>query len=122
LSLLVAVLTIEEEIMVESAEELPSGADDLARAYPAIWKTYSALGEACTQAGPLEGKALRLVKLALAIGASSEGAVHSHVRRAREEGIADNELKHVALLAIPTLGFPQAIKVLTWIKDVTDGG
>ena len=32
-------------------------------------------------AGPLDQKTVRLVKLALAIGAKSEGAVHSHVRR-----------------------------------------
>jgi len=70
------------------------------------------------RAGPIEGKALRLVKLALAIGVLSEGAVHSHVLRALEEGVTKHELKHVALLAIPTLGFPQAIKALTWIEDI----
>jgi hypothetical protein len=29
------------------------------------------------------------------------------------------ELEHVALLAVTTLGWPQAIKGLTWIRDVT---
>jgi alkylhydroperoxidase/carboxymuconolactone decarboxylase family protein YurZ len=58
------------------------------------------------------------LKLAFAIGASSEGAVHSHARRAVEEGISPAELKHVAILAIPTIGFPQAVKGLTWIEDV----
>jgi alkylhydroperoxidase/carboxymuconolactone decarboxylase family protein YurZ len=106
--------------MVGNVNELPSGAGDLARAHPSIWEAYSALGEACAGAGPITGNTLRLVKLALAIGASSEGAVHSHVRRALQEGASRDELKHVALLAIPTLGFPQAIKVLTWIEDVTD--
>ena len=72
--------------MTERSDELPSGAGDLAREYPAIWKAYSGLGEAFAVAGPIEGKALRLVKLALAVGISSEGAVHSHVRRALDEG------------------------------------
>ena len=36
------------------------------------------------------------------------------------EGLSKDELKHVALLAIPTLGFPQGVKVLTWIEDVTE--
>jgi alkylhydroperoxidase/carboxymuconolactone decarboxylase family protein YurZ len=35
-----------------------------------------------------------------------------------EEGISPTELKHVAILAIPTIGFPQAVKGLTWIEDV----
>jgi len=106
--------------MSKIPDDLPSGAGDVARAYPAIWKAYSALGEACSQAGPIDRKAVRLVKLALAIGASSEGAVHSHVRRGLDEGISKEEIKQVALLAIPTLGFPQAVRVLTWIEDITD--
>lgn len=107
--------------MTEQPNELPAGAGNLARKYPAVWKAYAALGEACALAGPIDRHALRLVKLALAIGASSEGAVHSHVRRALEEGLSKADLKHVALLAIPTLGFPQAVRVLTWIEDVTEG-
>jgi alkylhydroperoxidase/carboxymuconolactone decarboxylase family protein YurZ len=106
--------------MSERPDELPSGAAEIARRYPAVWKAYADLGAACAQAGPIDGKALRLIKLALAIGASSEGAVHSHTRRALEEGVSKDELKHVALLSIPTLGFPQAVRVLTWIEDITD--
>ena len=48
-------------------------------------RPYAALGKACSQAGPIDGRTARLVKLALAVGALSEGAVHSH-RRALEEG------------------------------------
>lgn len=106
--------------MTEAPEDLPSGAGEVAAAYPDIWRAYAALGKACSEAGPVEGRTARLVKLALAIGALSEGAVHSHTRRALGEGIAKEELKQVALLAIPTLGFPQGVKALTWIEDITD--
>lgn len=99
---------------------LPAVAGEVAKAYPEIWRAYAALGAACAQAGPVEGQALRLVKLALAIGAGSEGGVHSHCRRAIEEGVPPDALKQVALLAIPTLGFPRAVAALTWIEDVTD--
>ena len=60
------------------------------------------------------------VKLALSIGASSEGAVHSHTRRGLEQGISKKELKQVALLAISTLGLPQAVRGYAWIEDITD--
>ena len=50
---------------------LPAAAGEVAKAYPEIWRAYAALGAACAQAGPVEGEALRLVKLALAIGAGS---------------------------------------------------
>jgi alkylhydroperoxidase/carboxymuconolactone decarboxylase family protein YurZ len=106
--------------MSKEGEGLPSAAGKIAVQYPAVWQAYAALGRATAEAGPLDQRVRRLIKLALAIGAASEGAVHSHTRRALEEGIAKEELKQAALLAISTLGFPQAIKALTWIEDVTD--
>jgi alkylhydroperoxidase/carboxymuconolactone decarboxylase family protein YurZ len=107
--------------MPGKSRELPSAAKGVVENYPAIWKSYAELGEACAEAGPLTGRTLRLVKLALAIGVGSEGAVHSHARRALEEGIKVEELRHAALLAVPTLGFPQAVKALRWIEDVSAG-
>lgn len=105
--------------MAEGHDELPSGAGELARAHPEVWRAFAALGKACAESGPLDPRTIRVVKLALAIGALSEGAVHSHTRRALEEGLSSAMLKHVALLAIPTLGFPQGVKALTWIEDIT---
>lgn len=109
-----------ETIMTENPDQLPSGAAEVARTYPAVWQAYAALGKATAESGPLDARTRRLVKLALAIGAASEGAVHSHARRALAEGLSADELKQVALLAISTLGLPQAVKALTWIQDVTD--
>lgn len=106
---------------MQQDEELPAAAGQVARAYPELYQAYAALGEACAKAGPVSGEALRLVKLALAIGAGSEGGVHSHCRRALDEGVPKEALKQVALLAIPTLGFPRAVAALTWIEDITDG-
>jgi alkylhydroperoxidase/carboxymuconolactone decarboxylase family protein YurZ len=49
-----------------------------------------------------------------------EGAVHSHTKRAVERGISEDEIIHVALLAITTIGFPSTIAAITWIKDVIE--
>ncbi len=97
---------------------LPGAANDLAREHPEIWAAYAALGKATAEAGPLTGREKRLVKLALAIGAGSEGAVHSHTRRARSEGIDADALMQVALLAIGPLGLPRAVAARTWIADI----
>ena len=99
--------------------DLPAGAGRVAERHAAVWRAYERLGAACSEAGPVDGRTRRLVKLALAIGAASEGAVHSHVRRALAEGASTDELEHVALLAIPTLGLPRAVGALTWIEDIT---
>lgn len=100
--------------------KLPATAGDIAEHHPDVWSAYSALGKATAEAGPLTERERRLVKLALAIGADSEGGVHSHVRRARAEGIETTALEQVALLAIPTLGFPRAAAAYTWIGDLND--
>lgn len=102
------------------ANQLPSAAGKIAERYPEIWRAYASLGKAAAQAGPLDERTRRLVNLALAIGARSEGAVHSHTRQALEEGLSADEIKHAALLAITTLGFPQGVAALSWVEDITD--
>ncbi|WP_138006135.1 carboxymuconolactone decarboxylase family protein [Halalkalirubrum salinum] len=103
---------------VEDTEELPSIAGEFAEEHPDVWEAYSGVGKACSEAGPVDNETKRLVKLALAAGSESEGAVHSHVRRALDEGIEPETLRHVAILSIPTLGFPKAMATLTWIDDL----
>ncbi len=102
------------------SKNLPGAAGDLAKTHPSIWAAYAELGAATAQAGGLSERERRLVKLALAIGAASEGAVHSHTRRGLAEGVAKDDLHQVALLAIGPLGLPRAVAAGTWISDVTD--
>ncbi len=104
------------------ADKLPSAAGTVAHSYPDIWDAYANLGEACAHAGPLDERSRRLIKLALAVASRSEGAVHSHSRRALEEGFAPAELKQVAMLSIPTIGFPAAVAAYTWIEDIVQKG
>ena len=106
----------------ESSELPPSGAGQFAKSFPEVWDAYAALGKSGAEAGPLAADTRRLVKLALAIGAGSEGAVHSHTRQALAEGWSVESLQQVAVLAITTLGFPAAVAALSWIADVTDNG
>ena len=103
----------------DPTEELPATAGGFAAEYPDVWESYADLGEACSNAGPVDGETKRLVKLGLAVAAQSEGGVHSHVRRGLEEGVDPEALEQVATLAIPTVGFPQAMAAMSWITDVT---
>lgn len=99
-------------------DTLPQVVQELAETYPEVWEAYGRLGEAASAAGPLDAKTERLVKLALAVGAGREGAVHSHARRAAGAGWSPEELKQVALLAITTLGWSGAVAAYCWINDV----
>ena len=106
---------------IDDVDDLPRPPSDLARDNPEIWEHYTDLGRACAEAGPVSGEEKRLVKLAMAIAAGSEGAVHSHARRGLEEGVAADAMEHVAILAIPTIGFPDAMAGLSWVRDMTEG-
>src|SRR5437660_12061183 len=99
------------------ARQIPKPIEDLWKRYPTVWKAFNELGSRCHQAGPLDEKTRRLVKLALSIGAGLEGATHSAVRAARKSGITEDEVDHVAVLAISTLGLPAATRAMTWIGD-----
>lgn len=99
--------------------ELPGTAGQVAKEKPELWRAFQELGAATGAAGPLNEREQRLVNLALAIGGDSEGATHSHCRRATAEGLSADELDHVAFLAITTLGWPQAIRALSWVRDIT---
>lgn len=86
--------------------------------YPEIAQAYDSLGKAVHSSGPLDDKTRALIKLGISIGARLEGAVHSHVRKALDAGCQPEEIRQVALLAIPTIGLPASMAGLTWIDDI----
>ena len=90
-------------------------------AYPGVANAYDALASESRLAAAFDEKSSALLKLALAVGARLEGAVHSHTRRAIGAGATAAETRGVALLAITTCGFPQAMAALTWVEDVVGG-
>jgi 4-carboxymuconolactone decarboxylase len=99
------------------SNQLPKAVNQFRKRHPEVWKAFNELGERCHEAGPLDEKSRRLVKLALSIGAGLEGATHSALRNARKAGITPEEIDHVALLAITTLGLPAATRAMTWVTD-----
>lgn len=103
-------------------DQLPKAYQNFKKNYPIIWQAYDRLGAAVHDSGPLEKKDRELMKLALAIGARLEGAVHSHTRRALEAGASAQEIRHVVLLGVTTLGFPHTVAALTWVEDDLKAG
>jgi len=92
----------------------------MAGEYPDVCKAFENLGTRCHEAGPLDEKTRRLIKLGIAIGTGSEGAVHSAVRNALNAGVSKEEIMHAGILAITTIGLPHALAAITWIKDLFD--
>ena len=90
------------------------------RRYPDVMAAVEQLGNATTGAGPLDDKVKQLVQLGAAAALRSEGAVHSHTRRALEAGASAAEVHHALLLLTSTIGFPTVVASMTWADDVID--
>jgi 4-carboxymuconolactone decarboxylase len=85
--------------------------------HPDVAEALDRLG-AATEAGPLDERSQRLVKLGIAIGAEAEGAVRSNVRKGLAAGLSVDEIYHATVLAITTAGFPAAIAAMRWVDQV----
>lgn len=79
------------------------------------------LGKAAKAAGPLNAKTAHLIQLAAAAAVKSEGAVHSHTRRALKAGAKPEEIHHAIILLTSTIGFPNVSAALSWTDDVIQG-
>jgi alkylhydroperoxidase/carboxymuconolactone decarboxylase family protein YurZ len=97
---------------------LPEIYQDFRKRFPEIARHHDTLAQSCNNWGPLDSKTRRLVKLGIAAGLNSEGAVRSHVRRALEEGISPDELRHAVLLAFTTAGYPAMNAAIKWAEEV----
>jgi alkylhydroperoxidase/carboxymuconolactone decarboxylase family protein YurZ len=98
-------------------EPLPDWISAFEKKHPAVWDAFAKLGQACHETGPLDEKTRRLVKLGIAVAFRHEGAVHSATRNAVKSGITREEIEHVVILAITTIGWPAAYAAMTWIED-----
>ena len=87
--------------------------------YPKLARAWEEIAEEGRE-GPLDEKTQRLVKLAIAIGAMREGAVHASVRKALAMKIGQDEIEQVVALAAGTMGLPSTVAAYTWVQDVIE--
>jgi AhpD family alkylhydroperoxidase len=86
--------------------------------HPRLQEALEALGKVVRQEGPIDAKTGHLIQLAASASIHSEGSVHSHTRRALDAGATPDEIRHVLLLLISTIGFPSVSAALSWVEDV----
>ncbi len=94
--------------------------NELIGKYPEVFEAHENLGTALRGAGPLDEKSLHLIQLAAAGASGSEGAVHSHTRRALAAGATADEIYHALIILISTIGFPKAMAAISWSRDVIE--
>ncbi len=102
-------------------DKLPGHYRRLLETYPEYMGILNELGEVVQKQGPLDPKTAQLVQLAACVALGSEGAVHSHTRRALAAGAGPEEIRHCLILLTSSLGFPRVSAALSWVEDVLSG-
>ncbi|MDR8391645.1 carboxymuconolactone decarboxylase family protein [Aliifodinibius sp. S!AR15-10] len=106
--------------MTDYKSDLPKPFENFNKNYPDVAKAYSQLGYNVHHAGPIDQKTRELIKLAISCGAQKEGAVHSHTKKALDAGATKEDIHHVVLLTLPTLGMPSMMAAMTWVDDILE--
>lgn len=100
--------------------ELPKHFMKMQERYGEVMDKLGALGDATDKAGPIDAKTAHLIQIAAAAVLKSEGAVHSHTRRAMKAGATPEEIRHAVMLMLPTVGYPTVAAAMSWVDDVLE--
>lgn len=101
-------------------KKLPKMYTGIKKRYKKLGTAVENLGKTIRAIGPIDDKTGHLIQLAAAAAIRSEGAVHSHVRRAREAGAKTEEVYHALILLTSTIGFPAVSAAISWADDVIE--
>lgn len=88
------------------------------RHHPDYIAALEKLGITLKEMGPLGEKEAHLIQLAASVACGSEGAAHSHTRRALEAGATPAEIRHCVFLLTSTIGFPKTMAGMSWVNDI----
>lgn len=99
-------------------EELPSHYKSIRNRFGDYSKILAELGQVVRDSGPLDNKTTELIQLAAAATLRSEGAVHSHAKRAMDLGASPEEVYHTLILLTSTIGFPNVAASISWVDDL----
>jgi AhpD family alkylhydroperoxidase len=103
-------------------KKLPKMYTGIKKRYKKFGTAIENLGKTTRTLGPINDKTAHLIQLAASAAIRSEGAVHSHVRRAHEAGAKKEEIYHAIILLTSTIGFPAVSAAISWADDVLEAG
>ena len=85
--------------------------------YPELGDALRAMGEAVTEAGPLDARTAELVKIGVCVGSGLESATKSHARRALKAGASPDQVLHAVLQGMNTVGWSKTVMAWQWASD-----
>ncbi|MCE5213877.1 MAG: carboxymuconolactone decarboxylase family protein [Methanobacterium sp.] len=99
-------------------KKLPSHYVSIRERFGDYGKILAELGQAVKDVGPLDKKTCELIQIGAAATLRSEGAVHSHARRAIEAGATSDEIYQSIIILTSTIGFPNVAAAISWVDDL----
>lgn len=100
------------------SDELPEHYVSIRKRFKEFGDVLNELGKITDESGPIDRKNSHLIQLAAAAAIRSEGAVHSHARRAIDLGASPEELYHALITITSTVGFPNVAAAISWVDDI----
>ena len=97
---------------------LPRHYKNLRKKFPDYFAALENLGREAKAMGPLDEKTVELLHLTAAAAIRSEGALHSHARRAAAAGATREELYQALFSVTSTIGFPAVAASISWLEDI----
>jgi alkylhydroperoxidase/carboxymuconolactone decarboxylase family protein YurZ len=93
------------------------------KSYPDVYSAHEVLGRLIhEQSGPLPDKTRWLLKIAISAASNHKIALETHILKAREAGLTEDEIMHALLLLIPTNGFPSFMEAYSVFKGIEARG
>ena len=100
------------------SNELPKHYQSIRERFEEYGKALDQLEKAVHGSGPIDDKTSHLIQMAAAAAIRSEGGVHSHARRAMEQGASREEIYHSLILLTGTIGFPNVAAAISWVDSL----
>ena len=95
----------------------PKFYEQFAKKYPQVAGKYEELGAAVHGLGPLNDRDRSLIKLAISGSHLYSSAFKAHIRKAVASGISRQEIEHLVLLFLPTVGFPTMMAAMGIVDE-----
>lgn len=91
--------------------------EEFVKKYPTVAGKYEELGDAVHGIGPLSDRDRALIKLAISGSHLYSSAFKAHIRKAIASGISREEIEHLVLLFLPTVGFPTMMAAMGIVEE-----
>ncbi|GAB1444401.1 MAG: carboxymuconolactone decarboxylase family protein [Cyclobacteriaceae bacterium] len=101
----------------KSMPKPPKFYEQFVEKYPQVANKYEELGDAVHDQGPLSHRDRALIKLAISGSHLYSSAFKAHIRKAIASGISREEIEHLVLLFLPTVGFPSMMAAMGIVTE-----